>query len=51
MIVVRKYNKNGSSDKVQFNRKLAALLWLSDHMEDAEWCWIMYEKKESEENA
>ena len=49
MIVIRKYMKNGSSEKIQFNRKLAALLWLCDHIEESEWCWIMFNKeKESE---
>lgn len=46
MIVIRKYDKNGKSEKIQFGRKLAALLWLCDNIEKSEWCWIMYQNKE-----
>ena len=50
MIVIRKYDKNGKSERISFGRKIAALLWLCDHIDEAEWCCIMYEK-ESEINA
>lgn len=51
MIVIRKYDKNGKSTKIEFARKIAALLWLCDHIDESEWCWVMYADKESEKNA
>lgn len=45
MIVIRKYDKNGHSEKIEFARKIAALLWLCDHIHESEWCWIMYAEK------
>lgn len=50
MIVVRKYDKNGESVKLEFDSKLKAFLWLNDHLAESEWCWIMYEKKGVKEN-
>lgn len=44
MVVIMKYNKNGSSDRKEFDSKLAALLWLNDHLAESEWCWVMYMK-------
>lgn len=45
MILIRKYDKNGSSTKYEFDSKVKALLWLNDHLKESEWCWIMYEKE------
>ena len=28
----------------EFDKKLNALLWLADHLEESEWCWVMYMK-------
>lgn len=50
MIVVRKYDKDGRSDKREFPSKLQAFLWLNDHLAESEWCWIMYEKKGEHED-
>lgn len=50
MIIVRKYDKDGRSDKREFPSKLQAFLWLNDHLAESEWCWIMYEKKGEHED-
>lgn len=36
---------NGKSEKIEFDSKFKALLWLNDHLQENEWCWIMYEKE------
>lgn len=45
MIIVRKYDKDGKSERKEFPNKLMAFLWLNDHLEESEWCWVMYEKE------
>lgn len=49
MIVIRKYDKNGHSEKVEFDSKFKAFLWLNENLHLSEWCWVMYEKGETKE--
>ncbi len=44
MITIAKYDKNGKSERKEFDKKLSAMLWLADHLEESEWCWVMYMK-------
>lgn len=44
MITIAKYDKNGKSERKEFDKKLTAMLWLADHLEESEWCWVMYMK-------
>lgn len=50
MVVVRKYDKDGKSERRDFENKLSAFLWLNEHLAESEWCWIMYEKKGEKQN-
>lgn len=49
MIVIQKYDRNGSSQKFEFDSKLKALLWLNDNLHKSEWCWVMYESEVKED--
>lgn len=48
MIILRRYNRKGSS--VQFSHRFSifAAFWLIHHLRDAEWCWVAFRKKGSD---
>lgn len=45
MIILRRYNKKGSSVKYSHRFSIFAIFWLVRHIRESEWCWIAYRKE------